>query len=105
MTGLEHRALRTDVAGRRHAEPAHEAGGQVGEDIAVHVLGHHHVEAPGMLDEVERGSVDIAVARPDAREPPGALVAEWIGRAAGRERGCQSVVIWGGPGSINKTKN
>src|SRR3546814_5957425 len=27
-----------------------------------------------MLDEVERGSVDIAVARLDAREQPGALV-------------------------------
>src|SRR3546814_6756210 len=87
MTGLEHRALRTDVAGRRHAEPAHEAGGKVGEDIAVHVLGHHHVEARGMLDEVERGSVDIAVARHAAREQPGALVED----AAEEHHGAQHI--------------
>src|SRR3546814_8103445 len=40
-----------------------------------------------MLDEVERGSVDIAVARLDAREQPGALVED----AAEEHHGAQHI--------------
>src|SRR3546814_17603378 len=42
-----------------------------------------------MLDEVERGSVDIAVARLDAREQPGALVED----AAEEHHGAQHICL------------
>src|SRR3546814_14951663 len=63
-----------DVARGRHAEAAHEAGREVGKDVAEHVFGHHDVDAPGVLDEVESGGVDVAVAGLHGGEQAGALV-------------------------------
>src|SRR3546814_14164456 len=100
-----------DVDRGRHAEAAHEAGREVGKDVAEHVFGHHDVEAPGVLDEVESGGVDVAVAGLHGGEQAGALVedaaeedhgaqhvglvdaGQQIGRASCRERVCQYVSI------------
>ena len=59
--GLEQRRLRrvrrVQVGGRRHPEPAGQHRRQIGENVAVQVAGHHHVEAPRRLHEFHRRRV------------------------------------------------
>ena len=43
---------------RSQAETAGDGRGDVGEDVAEHVLGHDHVEAVGVGDELHRRAVD-----------------------------------------------
>ena len=58
-------ALDADVGARRDAEPAHEAGGDVADDVAVEVREHEHVELLGALDELHAERVDEHLARGD----------------------------------------
>ena len=45
MDWLEHRGLAgMNIAAGRHAQPPLEGRGQVGYDIAKHVVGHDHVK-------------------------------------------------------------
>ena len=62
VRGLEDRHVMPDVGTRRHAEAAHQAGTQVGDDIAVQIGQHEHVELVGVLHEPHAGGVhDLVV--------------------------------------------
>ena len=50
-----------DVRARRHAEPAHQPGDQVGQDVAEEVGGDDHVELPRVEHELHRAGVDDPV--------------------------------------------
>ncbi len=71
---LEQPVRVADVGRRRHAHAADQPRGQVGQDVAEHVLGDHHVVVPGLADHVERGRVDVVVPRLDVGKARGALV-------------------------------
>ena len=49
---LEDRDVRAEVAAGREAEPADQAGAEVGDDVAVEVRQHEHVVLLGPLDEL-----------------------------------------------------
>ena len=63
-----------DIGRRRHAHAADQAGGQVGEDVAEHVLRHHDVEIPGPLDQHRRAGIDIEPVGLDLGMPFGGLI-------------------------------
>ncbi len=71
---LENGMAVADVARRSHSHAADEPGGQVGEDVAEHVLRHEHVELPRPLHQVERLGVDVGVLMGDAGIALGHLV-------------------------------
>lgn len=50
--------LPTDVPRRGKPEAADEAGAEIGDDVAVEVRHHHHVEVLRLLDEVHHSAVD-----------------------------------------------
>ena len=58
---LKYSRILTDIPRRRHAHPPHQAGGQIRDDIPVHILHHHHVERLRSLHHVKRQSVDVRV--------------------------------------------
>jgi hypothetical protein len=62
---LEHRMVVADVGRRRKAHAADQPGAEIRQDVAEHVLGHHHVEVPRPDDQRQRGRVDIDVAGRD----------------------------------------
>ena len=74
VAGLEHRVRVADVGGGRHAHAADQPGGEVGEDVAEHVLGDQHVEVPRPAHQRRRAGIDIDVIGGDIRMLRGALV-------------------------------
>ncbi len=61
VAGLEHRVLVADVGRGRHPHAADQPGGEIGQDVAEHVLGHQHVEIPWPAHQGDRDRVDIDV--------------------------------------------
>src|SRR5437868_12158435 len=59
MAWLEHCMTIADVGRWRHAHSADQAGGHIGQDVAEHILHHHHIEIPGTLDQQRRAGIDI----------------------------------------------
>ena len=60
---LEHRMRVADVGRRRHAHAADETRGEIGQDVAEHVLGDQHVEIPRPAHQRGAGRVDVGVVR------------------------------------------
>ena len=58
MHRLEHRGIVADIGGGGDAQAAHQAGGEVADDVAVHVGGHDHVELLGRDDKLVGAVVD-----------------------------------------------
>jgi hypothetical protein len=56
--GLEDGRVGPDVGARRHAEPADEAGHEVGQDVAEEVGGDDDIEAPRVEHELHRARID-----------------------------------------------
>ncbi len=52
---------------RQHADRTGQHRGLIGQDVAEHVAGDHHVELLGRLDQLHRGIVDQHVAKLDIR--------------------------------------
>ena len=67
MRGLEHGHARSDVRPWSDAEPAHQPGGDVRDDVPVQVRQHEHVELLGALDELHAECVDEHLAGGDLR--------------------------------------
>ena len=65
MDGLEDCDIGTKVGRRRKAEPADECGGEIREDVAVHVRRDDHLELLWPLDELVGAVVDDHVPRID----------------------------------------
>ncbi len=64
MDRLEHRRVfvdRVDAAGRGIAHAAHHGARLVGQDVAEQVVGQDHVEARGVVDQIDRGGVHMVV--------------------------------------------
>ena len=59
--GSKTAALCAEVRSRREAEPADQAGAEVGDDVAVEVRQHEHVVLLGPLHELHREVVDDPV--------------------------------------------
>src|SRR5664280_919145 len=70
---LEHGHLGAEVGARGHPQPAHHAGGQVGEDVAVEVGQHKNVPLLRPLHQAHAGRVDEVLPRLDVREVLGHL--------------------------------
>src|SRR5262249_61784231 len=85
MTGLKHRVRVADVGRGRHAHAADQARGQIRDDVAEHVLHHHHVEVPRPAHQHGRTGVDVEAVGGD------------VGRAGGGFGG-QGAGGGGGPG-------
>ena len=56
---LEHSVFVADIRGWRDPEAADQSGGEIGENVAEHVLHHHYVEVPRLFHHQRRTSVDI----------------------------------------------
>jgi len=52
MAGLKHRIAVADVSRGAMPMPPYQAGGEIGEDVAEHVLHHHDIEIPGRLTSI-----------------------------------------------------
>ena len=64
---LENGDLVPEVRGRREAKSADQRGGEVADDVPVHVRGHDDLELLGLLDELVSTVVDDDVLRLDSR--------------------------------------
>ena len=73
MRGLEHGRVGADVGARRHAEPADEPRGEIGDDVAVQVGEHEHVVLLRALHEPHAHGVDEVLPRLDVRVVAGHL--------------------------------
>src|SRR5699024_9678232 len=61
---LEHARERTvgvDVAAGGQSAPPGDGGTDVGDDVTEQVVGDHHVEAGGLIDQEHRRGVDVSV--------------------------------------------
>src|SRR6266403_536045 len=80
---LEDGVAYAQVRTRYDAEPAHQTGAQVGDDVAVEVLEEQHVERLRPADELQAGVVDDQLLVADAgvvlRHLPGAGEEEAVG--------------------------
>src|SRR5258707_8131400 len=56
-----------NISAGRHAQAALQTGSQVGDDVAQHVVGHDHVEMPGITHDVGAEGVHVHVLRRDLR--------------------------------------
>src|ERR1700678_806993 len=56
-----------NVSAGRHAEAALQPGGEVGDDVAEHVIGDHHIEWPRIAHHLHAERIDIHVLRRDPR--------------------------------------
>ena len=74
MGRLEQGVVQANIPRGRHAHAADQAGAQVGENVAKHVLGHHHIIIPGRAHQVEGGGVDIDIVTADVAMGGQALV-------------------------------
>ena len=83
---LEQRGLAAVVGAGRDAEAADEAGGEVGDDVAVEVRQHQHVVQLGLLHELHAHVVDDAILELDVACSPRRPRA----RRAARGRRCAS---------------
>ena len=81
MRGLEDGRLGAEVAARGEPEPADQARGQVGDDVAVEVREHEHVVLLGPLDELHAEVVHDAVLELDVRVLLGDLAGDLEARA------------------------
>src|SRR5580704_5231521 len=54
MYRLEHRRLPgMNIPAGRHAEAALQSGGEVGDDVAEHIIGHDHIEPARIADHLQ----------------------------------------------------
>ena len=61
---LEHRRLAgMNIAAGGHAQAALQSGGEVGDDVAEHVIGHDHVEGPRIAHHLHAERVHVHVLR------------------------------------------
>src|SRR5262245_49243226 len=74
VAGLEHRVRIADVGRGRHAHAADQAGGQIRDDVAEHVLHHHYVEVPRPPHQHGRTCVDVEAIGGDVGIARGAFV-------------------------------
>ena len=80
MRRLEHGMGVADIRARREAHAAHQAGAEVGKDVAEHVLGRQHIEFPGLAHQVERHRIHVVRAMRDI-----GVVARDLGEDAAHE--------------------
>ena len=73
VDGLEHRHAGAEVRAGHDAEPADQPGAQVGDDVAVEVRQHDHVELLGLHHELHARGVDDALVVGDVRMRAGDL--------------------------------
>ena len=75
---------RVKVGARREAEPAHEPGAQVRENISVEIVRDDHLEPLGLAHQLHRQCVHVAVLRLDPSElggdPPERLLPDPVRR-------------------------
>jgi hypothetical protein len=64
---LEHRRVDAEVGAGRQAQPAHQPGGQVGDDVAIEIGQHQHVERLRPLHLLRAQVVHDQVADADVR--------------------------------------
>src|SRR6266852_7633382 len=69
-----------DVSAGGHAQPALKAGGEVGDDVAEHVVGYDYVERPRVADQGGAERVHVHVLRLDLRIFGGDLFADLFKR-------------------------
>ena len=78
VDGFEDGVVVADVGARHDPQPAHQAGGQVGDDVAIEVGQHQHIEGFGAHHQLHAGVVHDQ------------LVVLNLGKAGGRSRGSTS---------------
>ncbi len=83
VRGLRHGVGVGGVERRRDAQRPGDLAGEVGEDVAEHVLGDDHVELVGAADEVHGHGVDVEVVDADVRVVLGDLAADVAEQAGG----------------------
>ena len=53
--------VQPDIGRGRQSQAPHQPRAQIGQDVAEHVFGHHHVEIPRFLHHPQRGCIDIGM--------------------------------------------
>src|ERR1700680_4935492 len=85
---LEHRRLpRMDVSAGGHTQSALQAGGEVGNDVAEHVVGYDYVERPRIPDHLGAEGVHVEVLSGDLWILFAYLLEDALPQAAGVSHG------------------
>src|SRR5580693_8409083 len=83
MYRLEHRRLPgMNIPAGRHAEAALQSGGEVGDDVAEHIVGHDHIEPARIADHLQAQRVYVHVLRRDLRMLAAYLLKDALPQAA-----------------------
>ncbi len=76
MRRFKDRTRFTDIGPRRHAQPAHQPGTQVGNDVAVKIGQHHHIVELRLLHKLHAHIVNNAILKFDVGVALGDLAAD-----------------------------
>src|SRR5271165_2609085 len=89
---LEHRRLAgMNIPTGRHTQPSLQPGGEIGDDVAEHVVGHDYIKRPRIAHQVHAERIHIHVLRRDLRMLAAHFLEHALPQAAGVGHGIRFV--------------